>query len=85
MTSRAIDVKPCSLEFIGVLGQPKWISGSKQHFGWIRGGAGGESDRRVRLNRTSKMVPDINPKLNSNPKPRTDRVPQNRSDSSKIA
>jgi len=59
-----------------VLGQPiKWISsGFEQHFGWIRGGAGGESDRRVGLNRMSKMTPDINPKLNSNPKPRTDLV-----------
>jgi hypothetical protein len=57
-------------------GQPvfMWISGSEQHFGWIRGGAGGESDRRVGLHPMSKMTPDINPKLNSNPKPKTDRV-----------
>ena len=69
-------------------GQPKWISGSEQHFGWIHGGAGGESDRRVCLYRMSKMTPDINPKLKSIPKPRTERVvwakrPQN--DSSEIA
>jgi len=56
------------------LGQPKWISGSEQHFGWIRGGAGGKLDRRVDLNRMSKMTPDINPKPNRNLKPRTDRV-----------
>ena len=56
------------------LGQPKWISRSEQHFGWIRGGAGGESDRRVGLNRMGKMTPDIKPKPESNPKPRTDRV-----------
>ena len=44
---------------------------------WVdsrRGGVGGESDRRVGLNRMSKLTRDINPKLNSNPKPRTDRV-----------
>ena len=56
------------------LGQPNSISGSEQHFGWIRGGTRGESDRRVGLNRMSKTTPDINSKLNSNPKPRTDRV-----------
>jgi hypothetical protein len=42
------------------LDQPKLISGSEQHFGWIRGGAGGESDRRVGLNRMGKVTPDIN-------------------------
>ena len=57
-----------------VLGQPKWLSGSQQHFGWIRGGAGGESDRRVGLNRMGKMTPDINPKPDRNPEPRIDRV-----------
>jgi len=31
-------------------------------------------DRRVDLNRMSKMTPDINPKPNRNLKPRTDRV-----------
>ena len=31
------------------------------------------SDRRVGLNRMGKITPDINPKLNSNPKPRIDR------------
>jgi len=56
------------------IGRPYSISGSEQHFGWIRGGAGGESDRRVGINRMGKMTPDINPKLESNPKPRTDRV-----------
>jgi hypothetical protein len=61
-------------EISHVLGQPKWISGSEQHFGWIRGWAGGESDRRVGRNRMSKMTPDINPTPDSNPKPRTDRV-----------
>jgi hypothetical protein len=35
---------------------------------------GGESDRRVGLNRMGKVTPDINSKPISNPKPRTDRV-----------
>ena len=60
--------------YLSPLDQPKWISGSEQHFGWIRGGAGGESDRRVGLNRMRKMTPGINPKLNSNPIPKIDRV-----------
>jgi len=47
--------------------QAKWISGSGQHFEWIRGGAGAGSDRRVGLICAGKLTPDINPKRNSNP------------------
>ena len=43
---------------------------------WVGSQWGGasESDRRVGLNRMGKMTPDINPKLDSNPKSKIDRV-----------
>jgi len=41
---------------------------------WIGSGAAGESDRRVGLNCTGNMAPDIIPGLTSNPKPKLDCV-----------
>jgi len=51
----------CHAVVIDIPGQPKWMSGSEQHLGWIRGGAGGESDQRVGLNRMGKMAPQYKP------------------------